>query len=86
MNTKLMMARTKIASGTFSACEVGCDLGQIEAVLVSADVSSMRNAAEDWLELLATAMDESMDVERVLQVPTVRFHFVNCNLPCKCDE
>ncbi len=78
------LARTKIASGCFSVCEVGCDLGKIEALLTSVDASSQHNTAENWIELLAKAMDNAAGVERVLKVPAVKFQYVNCKLPCNC--
>jgi hypothetical protein len=81
---KIDLARTKIATGCFSVCEVGCDLGKIEALLTSADASSQNNTAENWIELLAKAMDDPSGVERVLCVPAVKFQYVNCKLPCSC--
>ncbi len=78
-------ARTKIASGCFSVCEVGCDLGKIEALLTSVDASSQYNTAENWIELLAKAMDNTSGVERVLKVPAVKFQYFNCKLGCNCE-
>jgi hypothetical protein len=78
------LARTKIASGCFSVCEVGCDLGKIEAHLTSADASSKHNTAESWIDLLAKAMENPAGTERVLNIPSVKFQYANCKLPCNC--
>jgi hypothetical protein len=78
------LARTKIASGCFSVCEVGCDLGKIEALLTSIDASSQPNTAETWIELLAKSMDNPAEMDRLLKVPAIKFQYVNCKLPCNC--
>lgn len=78
-------ARLKIASGCFSVCAVGCDLTQIEGALTSADSSTDHNWVDFWLDLLGHAMSEAVEVERLLKVPAVRFHYQNCGIEgCAC--
>ena len=78
-------ARMKTASGCFSVCEVGCDLSRIEAELTSADSSTDHNWVDFWLDLLSHAMAEGEEVERLLKVPAVKFHFQNCGIKgCAC--
>lgn len=78
-------ARIKIASGCFSVCEVGCDLASVEAALTSADGSTDHNWVDFWLDLLAQAMANSADTERLMKVPAVKFHYNNCgSKACRC--
>jgi hypothetical protein len=78
-------ARIKTASGCFSVCEVGCDLSRIEAELTSADSSTDHNWVDFWLDLLGHAMSEGEETERLLKVPTVKFHYANCGIKgCSC--
>ncbi|HYQ80335.1 MAG TPA: hypothetical protein VEP68_02475 [Anaeromyxobacteraceae bacterium] len=79
----LTRVRVKIASGCFSACEIGCDLSPIEAALTSADASSGASSLDFWLDLLGHAMRAEAD--RLLKVPAVKFRFADCGVPgCRC--
>lgn len=71
----LARARVKVSSGCFTACEVGCELGRIEATLVSLAGALGEDAAEPWLEMLGECMSEKSaieDIERNIQFPAVR--------------
>lgn len=79
--------RMKLASGIFSACEIGCDLGKIEAALTAADASSTPDSTSYWLDLLARAMVENVETEALLGNPAVKFRYLNCGfLPCRCES
>lgn len=81
----LERARTRIASGCFSVCTVGCDLSQIEGALTTADSSTTHNWVDFWLDLLAHAMSDSAETERILKVPAVKARYNNCGLSvCRC--
>jgi hypothetical protein len=85
LTTQLEIARTKVASGCFSVCDVGCDLGRIEAELTSADASTDHNWVDFWVDLLGQAMQEGGEIERLLKVPAVRFRYANCGVKgCRC--
>jgi hypothetical protein len=84
---KLEVARTKIASGCFSVCEVGCDLGDIEATLTSIDASLSEKRTDHWIGLLATAMADEVDTIALLKIPAVKFHYNDCKLRgCHCER
>jgi hypothetical protein len=81
----LESARIKIASGCFSVCEVGCDLSSVEGALTAADGSTDHNWVDFWLDLLAQAMSNSVDTERLMKVPSVKFRYNNCgSTACRC--
>jgi hypothetical protein len=81
----LKRVRIKIASGCFSACEIGCDLSPVEAALTSADASSEASTVDFWLDLLGHAM--RAEAERLLKMPAVKFRFADCGVPgCRCDS
>ena len=82
----LASARVKIASGCYSPCEVNCDLSAVEASLVSAEASAAGDV-DRWLELLAQAMADHQQVERVLGIPAIKAHFADCvKLRCSCGN
>jgi hypothetical protein len=82
---ELAAARNKISSGCFSACEVGCDLERVEAALTSMDASLGDEQVDKWLALLGRAMDESGDVEELLQLPAIKIHASGCRAQgCNC--
>ena len=79
-------ARTKLATGCFSVCEVGCDLSQIEAVLTSTDASSQHNWVDFWVGLLGRSMCDDPAIEFILNIPAVRSHYQNCGIKgCSCE-
>jgi hypothetical protein len=81
----LESARTKIASGCFSVCNVGCDLSQIEGALISADSSTAHNWVDFWIDLLGQSMSQGPNIERILKVPAVKARYKNCGLTeCGC--
>jgi len=84
LGQRINVARTKISSGCFSVCEVGCDLNTIESALMAWDTSSPTNNADSWLHLLAEAMTDSVDTRRVLQIPAVMFQYQKCGISCNC--
>jgi hypothetical protein len=78
-------ARIKIASGCFSACEVGCDLSELEAALTSTDASSGHNWVDFWVDMLGHSMANDAETERILKIPAVRARYNNCGLSvCRC--
>jgi hypothetical protein len=78
-------ARTKIASGCFSVCEVGCDLSELEAVLTSTDASSGHNWVDFWVDMLGHSMANDAETERILKIPAIRARYNNCGLSiCRC--
>jgi hypothetical protein len=78
-------ARIKIASGCFSACEVGCDLSELEGVLTSTDASSGHNWVDFWVDMLGHSMADDAETERILKIPAVRARYNNCGLSiCRC--
>ena len=86
-NTDRLMenARTKIASGCFSVCEVGCDLSELEAILTSTDASSGHNWVDFWVDMLGHSMADDAETERILKIPAVRARYNNCGLSvCRC--
>jgi len=83
----LERARVKLASGCFSACDIGCDLAAAEAVLMAADTSRPESQAESWLELLGQAMSNTYALEHFLQIPAIQFQYQNCGISgCACDR
>ena len=81
----LEIVRAKLGTGCFSSCEIGCDLGEIEGALVSADGESPAPSVDFWLGLLGEAMSDSPRIEEILRYAPVKFHYQNCGvLPCGC--
>lgn len=76
--------RTKLATGSFSSCEVGCDLTAIEGTLTARDAESPVESVDFWLGLLGEAMAEKPATEELLRYPPVKFHYMNCGLGCAC--
>ncbi len=83
---QLEFARTKVASGCFSSCEVGCDLTAIERDLGAVETSSADDALVFWVELLGRAMTSADEVEQLLRIPVVKAHFINCGSACRCQQ
>ena len=87
LTRKLEEVRGKLSAGCFSSCEIGCEMGEIEGVLVSKDGESPAPSVDFWLELLGGAMSENPPSEEILRYPPVRFHYLNCGfLPCRCKS
>jgi hypothetical protein len=86
----LEAVRVKISSGCFSVCEVGCDLGRIEAHLLTAASSAGVTNIDDWLSFLGECMSETADfeaVEKKIPFPAVKMHYNRFDFSgaCKCD-
>ena len=82
---QLESCRVKIASGCFSSCEVGCDLGALEAELTAADASSSDCRADYWIDLLGNAMQSGHGMAEALSIPTVKALFNDCERRgCAC--
>ena len=84
--SRLETARVKIASGCFSSCEVGCDLAAVEGDLGAVDASTDQGTISFWIELLGRAMTDGGEVQRLLRIPVIRAHFINCGRACRCPE
>jgi len=85
----LSESRIKIASGCFSACNVGCVLSDVEGDLVSADASMDESKANTWIDLLGKVMSDSdSDIEYVLGLAPVKFRLSECGLmgSCACGD
>jgi hypothetical protein len=83
---RLAVARTKIASGCFSACEVGCDLAAVEAALVTADSSLPHTAVDEWLDRLGLAMSDGDTARQLTRIPAVRARYLECGFRgCVCE-
>jgi hypothetical protein len=81
----LELVRAKLSTGCITRCEIGCDLGEIEGILVSRDGESPAPSVDFWLGLLGEAMSEAPRSEEILRYPPVKFHYRNCGfLPCGC--
>lgn len=83
---KFEATRIKLASGCYSSCEVGSELGFIEGALVSCDASVAQTKVDFWLELLGRAMEDMPSIERLLKVPAVKFKLSGCGVNCKCAQ
>ena len=81
---QLTDVRTKLATGTFSSCEVGCDLTAIEGILTAKDAESPAESVDFWLELLGETMAEEPATGELLRYPPVKFYYLNCGLGCAC--
>ncbi len=82
---KLESSRVKIASGCTSSCEVGCDLAQIEALLVSRTATVAPEAVDEWLDTLSVAMTAPEDVRARPWFRSVSVAHLDCGYrPCVC--
>ena len=80
-------ARSKIASGCFSPCEVACDLAQVEAPLFSQGYLLDQEDFQQWSDLLAAAMQGKLDYEKIMGIPALRSVKNDCEfLGCKCSS
>jgi hypothetical protein len=84
LDQKFEKARVELASGCFSSCQVGEELGYIEGVLVSTDASSESGNVDFWLELMGRAMEDKSAIEKLLKVPAVKFKLSGCGVNCRC--
>jgi hypothetical protein len=68
---QLEQVRTRIASGRFSPCEVGCALERVEGELVSAGSALGAEFLRPWIDLLGQAMEGRIDPSRISEVPAL---------------
>ncbi|MEW6718824.1 MAG: hypothetical protein AB1346_00050 [Thermodesulfobacteriota bacterium] len=74
----LERVRVKISSGCFPACDVGCDLGRIEAILFSTATTAGLESADSWVDTLGECMAENAKVEEIegrIKLPSVKMHY-----------
>jgi hypothetical protein len=81
----LKTARGKIESGCFSACEIGCDLAQVEGPLFSQGYLLDQQEFQQWSDLLAEAMQGKLDYEKIMSIPALSPIKNDCTfLRCGC--
>ncbi len=84
---KLEEARTRIATGCYSTCTIGCDLGWIEGTLVSRAATFDPATVDPWLEMLGRAMAEPEKVSELLGIPAIGAQYLKCGFrPCECSD
>jgi hypothetical protein len=82
----LKSARSKIQSGCFSTCEVGCDLSQVEGPLFSQGCLIDQQDFQQWSDLLAEAMQGKLDYQRIMDIPALAPVKNDCTfLRCSCS-
>ena len=83
----LKTARSKIESGCFSTCEVGCDLSQVEGPLFSQGYLLDQQDFPQWSDLLAEAMQGKLDYQRIMGIPAFDPIRNDCGfLRCGCTH
>jgi hypothetical protein len=80
----IFASRTKIATGSFSTCEIGCDLARIEAALVLATASAAPERIDAWIERLAEAMADPEKARSREGFVPIRAESLGCRRPCDC--
>jgi len=84
---KLKTARSKIESGCFSPCEVGCELAEVECQLFSRCDRLDQQEFQDWCNLLAEAMQGKLDYQRIQGIPALSPVKNDCRfLNCGCSS
>jgi hypothetical protein len=82
-------ARVKISSGCFSVCDVGCDLGRIEAVLFTTATTAGQETADSWVDMLGECMSETANVDEIekrIDVHAVKMHYNRFKFGGACGE
>jgi hypothetical protein len=83
----LRMARVKISSGCFSACEAGCALADVEGRLFSQCHRLDEQEFANWSDLLGEAMQGKLDYKRIAGIPALAPVKNDCQfLACGCAE
>ena len=83
----LKTARSKIESGCFSPCEIGCDLSQVEGPLFSQGYLLDQREFQQWSDLLAEAMQGKLDYQRIMDIPALAPVKNDCMfLRCGCSS
>ncbi len=82
----LKTARSKIQSGCFSICEVGCELSQAEGPVFSECHHLDQQQFQEWSDLLGDAMQGELDYQRILGIPAFAPVKNDCrSLNCSCS-
>lgn len=82
---KLRTSRVMLESGCFRACDIGCSLDEIEAILVPKAASFGEEYFEGWLALLEKAMRRQLIPEEVKGLPFLKPIISDCAfLKCGC--
>ena len=83
----LKTARSKIESGCFSICEVGCDIAQAEGPVFSECHRLDQQQFQEWSDLLGEAMQGKLDYQRILGIPALDPVKNDCGfLNCSCSS
>ena len=83
----LRNAQSKIVSGCFSPCEVGCELAQVEGQIFSECHLLGEQDFKDWSDLLGEAMQGKLDYQRILGIPALDPIKNDCKfLGCSCSS
>lgn len=84
---KLESSRVKISSGCFSVCDVGCELGEVEKILMTVASTGPQDRIGSWLELLAWSMGDEDKITKLLKLEPVRVQYNNCGFGrCGCGH
>ncbi len=84
---RLRTTRSKIVSGCFSTCEVGCDLAQVEGPLFSQGYLLDQQEFQQWSDLLAQAMQGKLDYEGIMGIRALDPIKNDCDfLRCGCSS
>jgi hypothetical protein len=81
--------RVKISSGCFSVCDVGCDLGRIEATLFSTATSAGQETADSWVDMLGECMSEYANIDEIekrINVQAVKMHYNRFDFAGACGD
>jgi hypothetical protein len=82
----LRAARSKMLSGCFSVCDVGCDLAQVEGQLFSYCDRLELDAFQEWCDLLAAAMQGKLDYQAICGIAALDPIRADCAfLGCGCS-
>jgi hypothetical protein len=75
-----------LESGCFRACDIGCLLDEIEAILVPKAEAFGEEYFKGWLALLGKAMRRQLIPEEVKGLPFLKPIISDCAfLKCSCD-
>ena len=80
----IVASRMKIATGSYSTCEIGCDLARIEAALVVATASAAPERIDAWIERLGEAMADPERARSRGGLVPIRAESLGCQRPCDC--
>jgi len=81
--------RVKISSGCFSVCDVGCDLGRIEAMLFSTATTAGQETADSWVDMLGECMSEYANIDEIekrIKLQAVKMHYNRFDFGGACGD